>query len=96
MRSCLKDAVINSASRIGKYTNKIELYRQCPSRRVKDTKLSEIESTSCVRNVMRVTPVSGIKREPWVASCIMRKVNYGVCWDNKISIVGIKTQIHKA
>ena len=28
MRSCLQDAVINSAPRIGKYINKQELYRQ--------------------------------------------------------------------
>ena len=26
--SCLQDAIINSAPRIGKYTNKLELYRQ--------------------------------------------------------------------
>ena len=35
MRSCLQDAVINSAHSIGKYINKMELYRQCPPRRVK-------------------------------------------------------------
>ena len=28
MRSCLQYAVINSAPRIGKYINKLELYRQ--------------------------------------------------------------------
>ena len=27
MRSCLQDAVINSAPRIGKFINKLELYR---------------------------------------------------------------------
>ena len=42
MISCLKDAVINSAPRIGKYINKQELYRQCPHRRVKDSNMSEI------------------------------------------------------
>ena len=42
MRSCLKDAVTNSEPRIGKYTNKLELYRQCPPRIVKYTKMSEI------------------------------------------------------
>ena len=66
MISCLQDAVINSTPKIGKYINKLELYRQCPPRRVKDTKMSEIENISCVRNVIRVTPVSGIEREPWV------------------------------
>ena len=60
MRSCLQDAVINSAPRIGKYINKLEFYRQFPPRRVKNKKMSEIENTSCMRNVMRVIPVSGI------------------------------------
>ena len=32
MRSCLQDAVINSAPRIGKQINKLELYRQFPPR----------------------------------------------------------------
>ena len=63
MRSCLKDDAINSALRIGKYIDKHELYRQLPPRRVKDTHISEIENTSCVRNVMKVNPVSRIERE---------------------------------
>ena len=33
---------------------------------------------SCVRNVMKVTPVFGIEREPWGADCITRKVKDGV------------------
>ena len=61
MRSCLQDAVINYDPMIGKYINKLELYRQCPTRRVKDKKMSEIENTSCVKNVMKVTPVYGIE-----------------------------------
>ena len=60
MRSCLQYSVMNSALRIGKYIKRLELYRQCPPRRVKDTNMLEIENTSCVRNVMRVTPVYGI------------------------------------
>ena len=59
MRLCLKDAVINPTPSIGKYINKMELYRQYPPRRVKDTKTSEIENTSHLWNVM--TPVSGIE-----------------------------------
>ena len=60
MRSCLQDAIINSSPRIGKYIDKQELYIQCLPRKVKDTNISEIENTSCVRNVMKLTPVSGI------------------------------------
>ena len=78
IRLSLQDDVINSASRIGKYINKLEFYRQFPPRRVKDEKIFEIENTSCVRNVIRVTPVFRIEREPWGAACILRKVNYGV------------------
>ena len=63
MKSFLKDDVINSAPRIEKYIDKHELYRQCPPIKVKYTNISEIENTSCVRNVMKVTPVSGIERE---------------------------------
>ena len=78
MRSFLQYAAINSAPRIGTYINKLELCRQCPPRRVKDTRMSKIENISCVRNVMRVTPVSGIEREPWVKASILRRVNDGV------------------
>ena len=75
MRSCLKDAVINFAPRIGKYIDKQELYRQFPHRKAKDTNIYEIESTSCMRNGMMVTPLSVIEREAWGAACIMRRVN---------------------
>ena len=78
MRSCLQDAVINSAPIIGKFINKQELYRKCPPRRVKDSHISEIENTSCVRNVMKVNPVLGIEQVAWGAASIMIKVNYGV------------------
>ena len=61
MRSCLQDAVIYSAPRIEKNINKQELYRQCPPRRVKNSHISEIEDSACVRNVMNTTPVSGIE-----------------------------------
>ena len=76
MRSCLQDAVINSAPSIGKYIDKQELYIQFPPRKVKDTNISDIENTSCVSNVMNVTSVFGIERKPWGAACIMIKVNY--------------------
>ena len=62
MRSCLKYAVINSVPRIGKYIDKQELYRQCIPRKVKDTNISEIENSSCVKFFMKVTPVSGKER----------------------------------
>ena len=78
MMSCLEDAVINSFPITLKYTNTLELYRQFPPRRVKDTKMNDIENTSCVRSVMRATPVARKEREHWVASSIIRRVNDGV------------------
>ena len=75
MRSYLQDAVINSAPRIGKYIDKQELYRQCPPIKVKDSNISEIENTSCVINVIEVTPVFGIERVPCDTASILRRVN---------------------
>ena len=78
MRLCLQYAVINFAPRIGKYINKLEFYRQCHPRRVKDTKMSEIQNTLCVRNILRVTPGSGIERKYWGSASILRGFNDGV------------------
>ena len=62
MGSFLQDAVISSAPIIGKYIDKHELYRHRPLRKVKVTNIYKIENISCVRYVMKVTPVSGIER----------------------------------
>ena len=78
MRSFLQDAVINYVPIIGKFINKLELYRHCPPRRVNNSHISEIENSSCVRNVTNMTPVSEIDRVPWGAASILRTVNDGV------------------
>ena len=75
MSSCLQDAVNNPAPRLVKYINKLELYRQCPPRIVKDRKMTEIKNTSCVRIVMKVNPVYIIKIEHCGAAIILRRVN---------------------
>ena len=75
LRSCLHDAVINSAPGIVKYMNKHGLFRQCPPKIMKDKNINEIENYLCVRNVMIVTPVLNIERETWGACVILRKVN---------------------
>ena len=77
LRSSLHDAIINSAPMIGKYVNKHELYRQFPPRRVKETNMNEIENSSCVINVMTVTPILEIEREKWDPNSILRNFNYG-------------------
>ena len=56
----------------------MEFYRQCPPIRVIDTKVIEIKNTSCVRSVMKVTPVSRIEIEHCGAASILRRVNNGV------------------
>ena len=38
--SCLHDAIIHAAPRIGRIIDKLELYRQCPPRRLKETNMS--------------------------------------------------------
>ena len=48
LRSCIHDAIINAAPRIGGEIDKLELYQQCPPRRVKDTYMTESEKCECV------------------------------------------------
>ena len=78
LSSCLHDAIINPPPRTGKYISNHKLYRQFPPRRAKDKNTNDIESYSCVRNVVNVTPVLNIEREQWGACSILRKVDYGV------------------
>ena len=40
--------------------------------------MSEIKNTSCVRNIIRVIPVTAIEREPWREASILRRFNVGV------------------
>ena len=58
--------------------NKLELYRQYPPRRVKNSYISEIEVSACARNVMNITPVLGIEEVKWGAASILKTVNDGV------------------
>ena len=46
--------------------------------RVKNSHTSEIEDSTCVGNVINITPVSGIEEVPWGAVSILRRVNDGV------------------
>ena len=60
---CLHDTVINSAPRIGGGIEKIEFYRQCSPRRVKETEIKELGKCKCVSSVMTIAPVLNIVRE---------------------------------
>ena len=46
LRSCLHDAIINFAPKIGREIDKSELYRQCVPRRVKETETKELENVN--------------------------------------------------
>ena len=78
MSSCLQYAVINSEPWIGKYTNKMELCRQCPPRRLEYIIMAEIENTSCVWSVMKENAVARIEIEYWGAASSLRIVTDGV------------------
>ena len=62
-RSCLHDAIINAAPRIGEQIDKSELYRQCSPRRVMDTEIYELEKCECVSSVIKIEAVLHIERE---------------------------------
>ena len=57
LKSCLHDAIINPAPRIGEKIDQSELYRQCSPRMVKETKIKELEKCECVSSVMNIAPV---------------------------------------
>ena len=62
-RSCLHDAIINSAPRIGENIDQSELYRQFSPRRVMDTTIEELEKWECVSSVINIAPVLNIERK---------------------------------
>ena len=45
---------------------------------MKNSHISEIENSACVRNVMNITPVLRIEEVAWSAVSILRRVNDGV------------------
>ena len=49
-----------------------------PNRRLKDTKMIEIENNLCVRIIMNVALVFQIEIEPWGAISTLITFNYGV------------------
>ena len=51
-RSCLHDAIINAAPRIGEFFDKSELYRQYLPRRVMDTTIDELDKCERVLSVI--------------------------------------------
>ena len=64
--SCLHDAIINAAPRIGENIDKSELYRQFSPKRVMDTTIDELDKCECVSSVIKIDPVLDIDREKWL------------------------------
>ena len=58
--------------------DKLELYRQCPSRIVKDTHMTELEKWKCVSYIMTIAPVWKIDREKMGAMGILQVIYNGV------------------
>ena len=66
LRLRLHDAIINAALRIGGVIDKLEFYRHCPPRRLKDTHMTEFEKCEFVSSVMTIASVLHIHGEKWV------------------------------
>ena len=64
--SCLHNAIINAASRIGGKIYTLGLYRQFPPRGVKDTRMTEFEKCEYLSYVTTIATVLKIDREKWV------------------------------
>ena len=64
--SCLHDAIINYAPRMVGGVEKLELYQQCPPRRLRDTHMTKLEKCKCVSSVTTITPIMKLEREKWV------------------------------
>ena len=77
-RSCLHDAIINAAPRVGEKIDQSELYRQCSPRRVMDTTTEELEKCECVSSVMNIAPGLDIEREKMGPLRIILRINDGV------------------
>ena len=66
LRLCLHDAIINAYLIIDETIEILELYRQCPPKRLKDTQMAELEKCECVSFVMTIAPAINIDRKKWV------------------------------
>ena len=78
LRSCLRDAVMNTTPRIGQIIEKLEWYIQYPPRRAKDTKTKDLEKCDCLSSVMTIEPLLNIDREKMGAMRIIQVINDGV------------------
>ena len=77
-RSCLHDAIINAAPRIGGNFDKSELYRKCSPRRVMDTAIYELKKCECVSSIIKIEAVLHIDREKMGTLGILTRINDGV------------------
>ena len=78
LRSCLHDAIINAAPRIGREINKFGLYRQCLPRRAKDKEIKELEKCECVSSVMTTEPILNMDRSKMGTLVILMRIYGGV------------------
>ena len=74
-RSCLHDAIINAAPRIGEKNDRSELYRQCSPRRVMDTTIKELDKRECVSSIIKIASLLGIERDKMGPLGILQRIN---------------------
>ena len=55
--SCLHDAIINGSPIMGQIIDKLEFYRQCHPRIIKDTNMTALEKCDCVSSIMTIAPI---------------------------------------
>ena len=55
----------------------MELYRQCPPRRVKDTNMKKLENFDCLSSVMTIAQILHIDREKKGAMRVLQVINDG-------------------
>ena len=75
--SCLRLDIINAAPIIGGGVDKLELYRQCPPRRLKDTYLKELGKCECLSSLITIVPVLNTERDKMGTMVILLRIDDG-------------------
>ena len=56
----------------------LELYRQCPPRKVKDTNMTELEKCDSVLSIMTIAPILKFERDKMGSMRVIQVINDGV------------------
>ena len=92
LRSCMQDAALNGAARIGVAVDKKTLYRECPVRRTTDRSIEQIEAAPCMGGVA-FEHVNLHQSEGGAAAALVRITDGGV-YMVLASVEGATTTMH--